>query len=118
MSLESLAKAIAKAEGFGIPGAEPTLAHNPGDLVLPNWPGPRIGGAGIAVFDTDDEGWMHLNFELDLIRLGHSHVYNLDMTIDQMAHKWTETEQEAWASNVAAALGVSTSTTLREVFAP
>ncbi len=108
------AQAIAKAEGFGVPGAVPTKAHNPGDLVIPGWLG-QILGAGISVFETDEEGWGHLYHELGMIFVGSSHVYNLDMTILDMAKKWTMTDQVSWADNVASHLGVSVDTTLREV---
>lgn len=112
--IQKLAQAIAKAEGFGVPGTVPTLAHNPGDLVIPGWEGPLL-GEGISVFETDDEGWFKLYHQLALIVLGNSHIYNLDMNIEQMASKWTATQQEAWAQNVSRELGVSVYTTLREL---
>jgi hypothetical protein len=39
------------------------------------------------------------------------------MTIAEMAAKWTVTQQDAWASNVADALGVPVTTTLAQIFA-
>ena len=112
--IERLAQAIAKAEGFGVPDTVPTLAHNPGDLVIPGWSGPSM-GAGISVFDDDNTGWQRLYHEIGLIFVGASHVYNLDMTIMQMAEKWTMTDQNAWANNVADFLRVNILTTLREL---
>ena len=112
-SIEKLAQAIAKAEGFGVPDAIPTKAHNPGDLIMPGWTGESL-GEGISVFESDEVGWNHLYHQLVLIAINGSHVYTLDMTIEQMASKWTATQQEAWAQNVARELGVSIYTTLRE----
>lgn len=112
--IQKLAQAIAKAEGFGVPDTIPTLAHNPGDLVIPGWSGSSM-GAGISVFEDDDTGWQKLYHEIGLILLGSSHVYNLDMSILEMAYKWTMTDQNAWADNVSEFLGVSPTTTLREL---
>jgi hypothetical protein len=114
-SIQSFAQAIAKAEGFGIPGAIPTMAHNPGDLVVPGWTGAKLGSEGISVFGSDDEGWQRLYHQLNLIVSGQSRVYTLDDTISSMADKWTNTNSKAWALNVAGALGVSTDAALRDV---
>jgi hypothetical protein len=114
--IERFAKAIARAEGFGIPDAIPTRAHNPGDLVIPGSTN-RI-GEGITVFASDEEGWNALYHQLGLIAIGHSHVYSPSMTILEMAEKWTATvsQQQGWATNVAAYLGVPITTTLQQVF--
>lgn len=112
--IEAFAKAISRAEGFGEPGAIPTRAHNPGDLVIPGHPGERI-GAGISVFETDDEGWLHLYHELGMIVIGSSRVYNLGMSIREMADRWTLTDSSEWANNVAHSLGVSVDATLRSL---
>lgn len=103
----ALAEAIAHAEGFGVPGAIPTRAHNPGDLVIPAWPGPSLGAEGISVFDSDGEGWLRLYRQLELIRAGRSRVYTLGMSIRDMAAKWTRTQPDDWARNVAAALAAN-----------
>jgi hypothetical protein len=115
VTIQQLAQAIARAEGFGVPGAIPTVAHNPGDLVIPGWEGDTLGSAGISVLPDDNTGWARLYHQLQLIVDGRSHVYSLDDSISDMASKWTTTEQEAWANNVAAALGVSPDVTLREI---
>lgn len=116
-ALEKFAQAIANAEGFGIFGAIPTLAHNPGDLVLPGWAGQKLGSAGISVLADDAEGWNRLYHQLALIIAGKSKVYNLDMTISDMAEKWTTTNSADWAANVANYLGVPVTATLRETLA-
>lgn len=109
--IEAFARAIASAEGFGVPHAIPTKAHNPGDLVIPGWHGERM-GAGISVFDSDEEGWLHLYHELGMIVVGASHIYNLKMSIREMADRWTLTDSSKWANNVAEFLGVDPETVL------
>jgi hypothetical protein len=118
--VKALADAISKAEGFGIPGAVPTRAHNPGDLKIPGWTGPKTGTEGISVFSTDEEGWTHLYQQLIRIVNGASHVYTLDMTLQQFGDRWTDTQQGPWITNVIAELqvqgfAVDESSTLREV---
>lgn len=99
-----LAVAIAHAEGFGVPDAIPTRAHNPGDLVCDWLPGPTMGPEGIHVFENDATGWAALEHQLDLIRTRKSHVYTPSMTIGQMAFTWTKTQTVEWAENVCAEL--------------
>lgn len=107
---------IPKAEGFGIPGKIPTLAHNPGDLVIPNWQGQKLGPEGISVFSSDAEGYNRLRFQLYLIGSEQSANFSLDMTIAQMAQKWTRTDPDNWARIVAGSIGTTTDTTLRDLF--
>lgn len=109
-AIKTVARAIARAEGFYVPGSVPQRAHNPGDLKLSGRPTIN----GISVFDSDDQGWAALYRQLSLIVNGQSR-YNLDMSIDDMARTWTTTEQSAWAANVAQQLGVAPSTALWEV---
>ena len=111
----ALAKAIATAEGFGLPGAIPTLAHNPGDLVIPGWTGAKLGTERISVFSNDAEGWDRLYKQLLLIVSNKSHIYSLSDTLASMAAKWTNTAPSAWAMNVASSLGVTADTTLRDL---
>jgi hypothetical protein len=95
-----LGAAIAHAEGFGIAGAVPTRAHNPGDLKIPGWTGLTTGDEDISVFNSDTEGWNHLYDQLLRIQVGNSHVYNLNMTLQQFAAKWTDTQAVDWLDNV------------------
>jgi len=111
--VQRMARAIAYAEGYGIPGAIPTVANNPGDLVIPGWE-PTLGSAGIAVFDSADYGWSRLYRQLQLIIRGDSNYYNLDMTLAAMGRTYAGGDLN-WARNVASYLGVSTSTTLGQV---
>lgn len=111
-AIKTMAQAIARAEGFYVNGSIPQRAHNPGDLKVP---GTTNTINGITVFDSDDAGWNALYKQLYLIVTGRSSYYNLDMSIDDMARTWTATEQNAWAANVAGALGVDRSTRLYQV---
>lgn len=113
-AIVNLAQAIATAEGFYVTGSIPQQANNPGDLVVPGWTGTVL-GANISVFDSVNAGWNALYAQLYLILTGGSAYYNLDMTITDMANVWTATQQASWASNVAAALGVTVSTPLWSV---
>jgi hypothetical protein len=116
-SIVQFAQAIAHAEGFNVSGSAPDRAHNPGAIKVPGWSGPVTGTQGISVFASDDEGWQALYRQLNLIATQRSGVYTLNMTIEDMARRWTSTAQSAWAGHVASALGVSPSTRLSQVLA-
>lgn len=113
--IQQVAKAIAYAEGFYVQGSAPQRAHNPGALKVPGWKGATTGTEGISVFASDAEGWQALYRQLALIVSGASGIYSLNMSIGDMAKRWTATDQSAWANNVSSELGVSTSTRLTEV---
>lgn len=113
--IKSFAQAVARAEGFYVPGSVPQRAHNPGDLKVPGWTGDSLGG--ISVFANDAAGWDALYRQLYRILTNQSSYYTLDMSILDMARTWTATQQTAWAGNVANFLGVSTDAKLWEVMA-
>lgn len=104
-----IAYAISVAEGFGEPGAIPTLAHNPGDLADPNfafnWPGDTGGrlGTGIVVFATDQDGWNQLYKEVIAIRNGTSSEIPADSTIQQAGGIYAG-DSVNWPANVVGAL--------------
>ena len=100
--LRALAAAIATAEGFGLPGALPTRANNPGDLMRGNVGLGTIGG--ITVFRSVADGWAALHAQLRAIAQGTSAYYTPTMTIAELAARYTATEVDAWTSNVVAAL--------------
>lgn len=119
-AVRDLAVAIASAEGFGVPHAIPTIAHNPGDLVIPGWTGQKLGAERISVFSSDGEGWTRLYHQLQLIVDSRSRVYSLEMTLSEFAAKWTATEQGIWTQNVVQKLNatgyhVNENSTLDEV---
>jgi hypothetical protein len=97
-SFFAFANAIASAEGFGVPGAIPTVRNNPGDLKLPS------SGGAITTFATPADGWEALYKQLDLIRSGSSSFYDPDMSVAQVAGVWTATQQSEWLTNVLASM--------------
>ena len=117
--VELVAQAIAKAEGFGVAGAIPTLANNPGDLTQAGqgYAGDtgRTIGANIIVFDNVTDGWNALYKQVRLMLSGSSDVYSLTDSISTVASKYTATDADAWAQNVANALGIDPSVTLGEI---
>jgi len=111
--ISQLAQAIGRAEGFGIPGAVPTVAHNPGDLVLGDIGNGTANDAGVTIFDTDADGWGALYNELNLIFTGKSSVYSTSMTFAAMGLLWSGGDP-SWSSNVAQIVGASPFTTLAD----
>lgn len=113
-----LGLAIATAEGFFKPNSRPARMHNPGDLTLDiggNSAHP-IGHDGMyMIYANDRDGFEDLHQQIRLMLTGRSRIYKPTDTIDQMASKYTTTEQKAWASNVARYLGVPTSTRLCDI---
>lgn len=102
----SFAKAIGRAEGYGVAGAIPTVYNNPGDLKIGDI-GFGVGPTGITKFDTPDHGWAALYKQVEKIADGTTKAgYTLDMSFSDMANKWAEGDQH-WANNVAASLGTS-----------
>lgn len=114
-AIKRFAEAIATAEGFGVPGAIPTRAHNPGDLKLPASLSPLGYLAGHTIFATDEDGWQALYRQLQLIVDGRSRIYTLSMTIDEMGARYAPPDPQTWARNVARVLGVPTNVRLRTV---
>lgn len=114
--IHKFAQAIAAAEGFGVVGAVPTRANNPGDLTdegdvghgFLETSGPM--GAKITVYGSITDGWNALYKKLRRMFDGASHVYTLDMTIMEMGIKYAGSAE--WAANVARKLGTDTRTTL------
>ncbi len=117
--VEKFAQAIAKAEGFYVPDSVPARAHNPGDLTddgdvghgFIQTSGPN--GAAITVYATDEDGWEALRKKLRRMLDGRSSVYPLDLTIMEVAIKYSGDAN--WAFNVAKSLGVDTRMTLAEL---
>lgn len=116
-----LSKAIAAAEGFGRPGTIPTRANNPGDITddgdvgfgVIQSAGPH--GAAITIYPTPAAGWEALYKKVHRALAGASHVYRLDMTLSQIAIKWSG--DPAWGRNVARSMGCDCDLTLEELVA-
>jgi hypothetical protein len=105
--IQTFAEGISRAENSD------SAYNNPGDITPPGWTGPTF-GEGIAQFQSANEGWMRLYYELWLIATGQSKVYSLSDTIATMSLKWTTTNQDGWAAAVSQYTGYSIGTTLQE----
>lgn len=113
--ITALAQAIARAEGFGIANAVPTVAHNPGDLVLGDIGNGIANDAGVTIFASDADGWSALYHELNLIFSGQSAVYSGSFTFATFARIWTGGDNfSAWAANVTSIVGAGPNTTLAD----
>jgi hypothetical protein len=65
--MSKLAQLIARMEGFGIPGAVPTVRNNPGDLRhSPNSSHDGEGPNDIGIIDDVADGWADLERQLQL----------------------------------------------------
>jgi len=118
----TLAHAIAKAEGFGVPGALPTRINNPGDMEL----GDRGWGTEAAKtiypkadwnadFSDKTDGCSALRRECFAILTGASHSFDLSYSFAQLAQEWTGNDHEGdWCNTVTQALALSSETTLQE----
>lgn len=119
--VDQLAKAIAKAEGFGPKRNLPTRYHNPGDLKTTRafrWDGQKgIGKGGHVIFKSDAEGWTALKQQILKAASGRSKAYNPRMTFQQIGKKYAG-NWRTWSKNVAKNLGVPPTTTLRAYLAP
>ena len=110
-----IAEAIAYAEGFYVDGSRPQRNNNPGDLTK------ALGFASIGwdsiyvVFKTVEDGWAALRKQVQLMLTNQSSVYNSNMTILDVARRYTTTQQNEWAANVASHLGVPMTTKISEV---
>jgi hypothetical protein len=104
---QDFAKAIATAEGYGKKGTIPTVKHNPGDL--------KLKGNEITAFPNEQAGFRALHHQIQAIDKGKSHVYTPDMTLQDMARKYTTTNPDEWANNVAKAVHATPVTPISEV---
>lgn len=106
-------QAIALAEGANVPGSAPDRYNNPGDLSQGDEHGQAVlgyitlpDGERLINFASKDGGWQALYSKINNIRIGASTVYSPSMTWNQIAQEYAG-NATVWASNVAAALGVS-----------
>src|SRR5271157_3589551 len=113
--VQILAKAIGKAEGFGVKGALPTRCHNAGDIkALKNYRFPGQVGIrkGYVVFKNDKAGWAALQHQIDKIVAGESR-YNVNLTLKQLGKRYAESR--IWPKVVAKYLNVSPDAQLWEI---
>lgn len=114
--VEAIARAIATAEGFFSSSgtALPQRANNPGDLMLGDIGFGVINGK--TIYKTAEDGWNALYNQVRLMLTGASAYYNPQMTIREIAVKYTGNDNPvSWAMNVAQSLGVSIETRLGDL---
>jgi len=115
-TLQTLIQAIAKEEGWGIPGARPTRNNNPGDLRAPMglstfWDGQTgTDSGGFAIFESEFWGWRALQVDIQT-HARKNPEQSLAGFIAQFAPS-SENNTLAYTSVVADALGVNPVTTL------
>lgn len=120
--LDTLCKAIAHAEGFGVPRAIPTRYHNPGDLKskpgLPHLAGQKaIGKGGHVIFTDDASGWAALREYIDAISEGRRKHYVAHTTLAQLSRVYAQRWQP-WLRIATKELGVPASTRLEDYLKP
>lgn len=113
-AIDKLSKAIAKAEGFYVPGSRPARNHNPGNMTMDLIRKSTGKDGPFVVYANDADGFENLRRQLWLA-WGGSAYYNPSMTISEFASVWTATQQVEWARNVAASLGVPVTTQLQQL---
>lgn len=104
-AVQSVALAIANAEGFNVSGSVAQRNNNPGN----------IGGAA-ASYATLGDGWQALYSQIASIFNNTSGFYNSGMTISQVGLIYAGGDPN-WSKNVAAYLGVPESTTFDQLAA-
>lgn len=110
-----LGRAIAVAEGFGIPGSRPTRDHNPGDMTA-DLIGRAVGKDGpFVVYANDDDGFLNLFYQVDEWLNGSSHHASPTSTIQQVSEFYTANDSATWANNVANHLGVPVDTPIGSI---
>jgi hypothetical protein len=115
--VQTLAKAIAKAEGFSKAGSLPSRYRNPGDLKVVRgyrYPGQEgVGKGGHVIFRSSAAGWAALEHQINKITDGTSR-YNVNMTLEEIGKKYAG-NWRVWSTSVARNLGVTPRTSLWEV---
>lgn len=103
-------------------GTAPSQNHNPGDLSVDvNGTGTGV-AMGFVVYATDEAGYTALDYQVNEWLNGTSANAGPDSTIDQISTFYTTDvppgAQAAWAANVAATLGVPSSTPISQIANP
>lgn len=108
-AVQTVALAIANAEGFNVQGSLAQVNNNPGNI-----------GGGSATYPTPADGWNALYDQITKIFNNTSGYYNSGMTIDQVGYIYADGAHDPagaanWSANVAAYLGVPSSTTFDQL---
>ena len=115
-TLSPLSSAIAQAEGYGVSGAIPTLANNPGNLELGNLGYGTMNAAGgqqITVFPSAQAGATALENQVQAALNGSSANYNPNMSLSQFGNIYSG-GNSAYGNTLASILGVSPNTPLSQ----
>ena len=118
--LDTLAHAIAQAEGYFKKGTIPQRYRNPGDLKAGHTPLPgqhKIGKAGHIVFVNDEAGWAALREYLTGIAEGRRKHYVASMTLSATSRVYAQRWQP-WLRIVTKELGVPGSTPINLYLKP
>jgi len=99
-------------------GTLPSQNHNPGDLTVDVSGNGTGSNAGFVVYPDDATGYAALEDQVNEWLNGTSANANSDSTIDDISKFYTTTDQSAWAANVAAVLGVPSSTPIGQIQNP
>lgn len=106
--VKRIAQAIATAEGYGVPGAIPTVRNNPGNIRSKEGP--------IATYPSPEAGWEALYNQVRRMLDGSSPYYPTHYTLAQVARVYTgESAYMNWARNVGRILGVGTDVIFSEI---
>jgi hypothetical protein len=116
-SVDDVAHAIAKTEGFRVAGTLPSRLHNPGDIRsrLPHAYAGQVGlYHGYVVFKNDKFGWAALHAQIQRVIDGTSRQYDQSMTFGQIARVYAADPK--WGKTVCKILKISPATTFQEYF--
>jgi hypothetical protein len=115
--IQRFARGIATVEGFYVRNSRPARNHNPGNLTLDiQGGGAGIGKDGIYIkYASDADGWADLFSQVRMMFNNTSRRYHREMSIRDVAQRYTRTDQSAWARGVAGQLGVTIDTRLSEL---
>lgn len=107
-AIDAFANAIARQEGFFVPGSISSQANNPGDLVNGDIGYGTLGSENITKFASATDGWNALFIKLGNIANGQSHSYLPTMSFATMGLVWSGGDPN-WGNNVASILGANVS---------
>lgn len=112
--MTTLAQAIANLEGYGVAGAIPTVANNPGNLELGDIGYGTLQAAGgnqITIFPSEADGWSALNNEIGKIYNGTSKYYSPSTSLQDFGSTYSG-GNSAYGAHLANQLGVPPNTPL------
>lgn len=113
----AVCNAVARAEGYNVPGSNPFKLNNPGDISdgAEQFGSEAHSGSSVTHFPDPETGWQWLYNKWANIVGGVSTVYSPDMSWDQLAQKWAG-NWTAWSTNVTNYLGVARSARVGDYF--